>query len=150
MNFMPPDKFVKLCERWAEAKGEIQGNPDHDQGVMEGLIALNRMAGLVSIWSCEGHPKGKTPGMGYIMVGVKDQDALARLFKIYENLTRGYTDYPNMVRLTATTRGDATVKFGVTEVKTWHPVWILNWPVFEGQKALCFRQVNKAIVDELQ
>jgi hypothetical protein len=147
MNFMPDEKFVLLCQRWVDSRNRMKGDPKHDQGIMEGLFDINNISGLVSIWSCEGHPdraKGRTP-VGYIMLGVRNQAGLDALFAIYERLRDSMGSNQHHVKLTATSRVDGTVSMGEAEEEQWWPVWILNWPVFKEGREEYLQKVNNAI-----
>lgn len=145
MNFMPKFYFSWLRARWKHNRDLLKDNPEHDQGIMEGMFVLNRIPGLVTIWSCEGHPnpEKKIPARGYIMIGVLNQNGLTELFKVYTQLTEAFGHHSHLVRLTTTVRGNL-VKAGLNGKETW-PVWLLGWPVFNDKQKECFAKVNESI-----
>lgn len=159
MNFMPNDKYIWLSDRWNRSKDQMKGSSGHDQGIMDGMFAINQIPGLVTIWSCEGHPherrpddslKGPRTATGYLMIGVRDQEALDKLFDIYRTLSDASGNLCHLIELKATKRGD--ISQGIEEAKKeklWWPVWILNWPVFTPNKKTYFDRVNKSIIEVL-
>lgn len=132
MNLMPLEKFNTLQARWGEFKPYLRNPTEFDQGIADVLDIMNGVPGLVSIWSCQGHPEKdgvKRNTSGYIMFAVRDVEALVKLQLFYSNVSALYNRQRNLVRLSMTERGDITLEQRDRNEDSWYPVWILNWGV---------------------
>lgn len=132
MNLMPLEKFNLLKKRWEEVAPYLDDPTVFDPGLVDALRTMNAVDGLVTIWSCEGHPTETGPKRntsGYIMFGVRDVDALIVLQRLFRNLSNLYNGQRNLVRLSMADRGDLTADKKPGGGQAWYPVWILNFGV---------------------
>lgn len=133
MNFMPNDKFVKLANRWKGAQVHLDDPRVFDTDIKNLLVTLNSIPGLVTIWSCQGHPRldkptpsGKCFARGYVMFGVYNQEALNFLYGVYTHLTANWK-HPGDFTLQMKHKGDITIPKTEEGRKDWYPTWGLEW-----------------------
>jgi len=130
MNYMSKRPFDKLVERWKHIQPHLDDLGSFDKELVDVLHVFNSVEGLVTVWSCQGHPERKGHTSGYIMCGVRNRRAMAFLNDVFLRLAREYGNNANLVKLSTALRGDITVERSPEDKgMSWYNVWILGFGV---------------------
>lgn len=137
MHLLDNDSFTRLKKRWEQLKDSPEVA---DPEIIEAIKLLNNVDGLVTIFSCQGHPnKEKFQDRGYIMFGVQDPTVLYRLFN---EICSELNVVKHTIQLAMVNRMDVTV---VHKEERWYPVWGLSWKIRLRNQKTVWKVINNAV-----
>lgn len=137
MHLLDNGSFARLKKRWEQLK-DSPGVADPE--IIEVIKLLNKVDGLVTIFSCQGHPnKEKFYDRGYIMFGVQDPTVLYRLFN---EICSELNVVKHTIQLAMVNRMDVTV---IHKEEQWYPVWELSWKIRLRNQKTVWKVINTAV-----
>jgi hypothetical protein len=139
---MPEDAFKRLVLRWDNYVEHIDNPKLADVEITLSMLMLNKVDGLVTIFSCQGHPTPEKPrAVGSMMFGVRDPKPVYRFYELLQDALGSNTQ---VVSLVLQRKKDVTLHG--TPNQPWYPVWTVRWDVNVDNATETWLQVNNAAI----
>lgn len=141
MHLMNEPSFQRHQTRWKIYQTKIDDPTLADQKIVPAMLLLNKLPGLVTVFSCQGHPSVTRPiAKGYFMLGVTNPKWL---YRFYEVLVEEFGVNSQRTNIRLVQKRDTTLP---RAIEKWTPMWIVDWHVNVQQAQCDWDIINEAAV----